>query len=56
MMQQPTTSRVRVLPNADGRLEIFGRAGDKTIYHRGQIAPSNGLNEEGWKQLEILNG
>ncbi|AZM48081.1 hypothetical protein DMB38_21885 [Streptomyces sp. WAC 06738] len=51
-MQQPATSRVRVLPNADGRLEIFGRAGNKTIYHRWQTAPGNGWNQDEWQQLD----
>jgi hypothetical protein len=57
MMKQPVTNRIRVLPNREvpprpeGRLEIVARAGGKDIYHRWQVAPSNGLNADGWQLL-----
>ncbi|MGV1029998.1 MAG: peptidoglycan-binding protein, partial [Dermatophilaceae bacterium] len=35
--------------NADGRLEVFGTAGDDTIWHTWQTSPSNGWSA--WTQF-----
>ena len=42
-------SRVSVLNNADGRLEIFVRGTDGALWHKWQTAPNNGWS--GWASL-----